>query len=32
MKQDEVVSRVTSRGLFKLSAKGKRTYSFSREE
>lgn len=32
MKQDEIVSRVTSRGLFKLSAKGKRTYSFSREE
>jgi cyclopropane fatty-acyl-phospholipid synthase-like methyltransferase len=32
MKQDEIVSRVTSRGLLKLSAKGKRTYSFSREE
>ena len=32
MKQDVVVSRVTSRGLFKLSAKGERTYSFSREE
>jgi ubiquinone/menaquinone biosynthesis C-methylase UbiE len=31
MKQDEIISRVTSRGLFKLSAKGKRTYSFSRE-
>jgi ubiquinone/menaquinone biosynthesis C-methylase UbiE len=32
MKQDEIVSRVTSGGLFKLSAKGKRTYSFTREE
>jgi ubiquinone/menaquinone biosynthesis C-methylase UbiE len=30
MKQDEIISRVTSRGLFKLSAKGKRTYSFLR--
>jgi len=32
MKQDEIISGVTNRGLFKLSAKGKRTYSFSREE
>jgi len=32
MKQDEIISGVTSRGLFKLSAKGKRTYSFSRKE
>ncbi len=32
MKQDEILSRVTSRGLFKLSAQGKRTYSFMREE
>jgi ubiquinone/menaquinone biosynthesis C-methylase UbiE len=32
LKQDEIISRVTNRGLFKLSAKGKRTYSFSREE
>ena len=31
LKQDEIISRVTSGGLFKLSAKGKRTYSFSRE-
>jgi ubiquinone/menaquinone biosynthesis C-methylase UbiE len=32
LKEDEIISRVTSRGLLKLSAKGKRTYSFSREE
>ena len=32
MKQDEIVSRVTSKELFELSAKGRRTYSFSREE
>jgi ubiquinone/menaquinone biosynthesis C-methylase UbiE len=32
LKQDEILSRVTSGGLFKLSAHGKRTYSFSREE
>jgi ubiquinone/menaquinone biosynthesis C-methylase UbiE len=30
MKQDEIISGVTIIGLFKLSAKGKRTYSFSR--
>ncbi len=32
MKEGEIISQVTSGGLFKLSAKGKRTYSFSREE
>jgi ubiquinone/menaquinone biosynthesis C-methylase UbiE len=32
LKQDEIISRVTSRGLFKLSAKCKRTYSFSGEK
>ena len=32
LKQDEIISRVTNRGLFKLSAKGKRTYSISREK
>lgn len=32
LKQDEIMSRVTSRGLFKLSAEGKRTYSFSPQE
>ncbi len=30
MKQDEIESRITSGGLFKLSAKGKRTCSFSK--
>jgi ubiquinone/menaquinone biosynthesis C-methylase UbiE len=30
MKQDEIIFRVTRRGLFKLLAKGKRTCSFSR--
>lgn len=28
MKEDEILSKLTSRGLFKLSKKGKRTYSF----
>ena len=32
MKEDEITSVVTKGGLFKLAAKGKRTYSFSREE
>jgi len=32
LKETEIVSRVTSKGLFKLSAKGKRTYSFSKEK
>ncbi len=32
MKEDEIVSEVTKGGLFKLLAKGKRTYSFSRQE
>jgi len=32
LKEAEIVSRVTAGGLFKLSVKGKRTYSFSREE
>jgi len=31
MKEDEIISRVTHRGLFKLSRKGERTYSFSKE-
>lgn len=28
MKEDEILSKVTSRGLFRLSRKGRRTYSF----
>ena len=32
MKQDEIMARVTSGGLFKLSAEGKRTCNFLREE
>ena len=32
MKENEIVSKVTSRGLFRLSRKGKRTYSFSEQE
>ena len=32
LKQDEIIPRVTNRGLFKLSAKRKRTFSFMREE
>jgi ubiquinone/menaquinone biosynthesis C-methylase UbiE len=32
MKEDEIVAKVTNRGLFKLSRKGKRTYSFMKEE
>jgi ubiquinone/menaquinone biosynthesis C-methylase UbiE len=32
MKQTDIVSKVTSKGLFKLSAEGKSTYSFSNEE
>ena len=32
MKENEIVSRVTNRGLFTLSRKGKRTYSFLKEE
>jgi len=32
MKQDEIISRVTNRGFFKLSAEAKRTYSFSIEK
>ncbi|VUT28224.1 MAG: hypothetical protein SYNGOMJ08_00788 [Candidatus Syntrophoarchaeum sp. GoM_oil] len=31
MKEDEIVSRVTNRGLFVLSKKGKKTYSFLKE-
>jgi ubiquinone/menaquinone biosynthesis C-methylase UbiE len=31
MKEAEIVSRVTAGGLFKLSIKGKRTYSFARK-
>ena len=30
MKEDEIISKVTNRGLFKLSRKGERTYSFSK--
>jgi len=32
MKENEIVSKVTSRGLFRLSRKGKRTYCFSKQE
>jgi len=32
MKENEVISKVTNRGLFRLSRKGKRTYSFLKEE
>ena len=32
MKGQEIIARVTERGLFKLSRKGERTYSFSIEE
>jgi ubiquinone/menaquinone biosynthesis C-methylase UbiE len=32
LKEAEIVSQITAGGLFKLSAKGKRTYSFSRKE
>jgi len=32
MKENEILSKVTSKGLFKLSTKGKRTYSFLKEE
>lgn len=31
MKEDRIMSKVTDGGLFRLSAKGRRTYSFSRE-
>ncbi|VVB55970.1 Ubiquinone/menaquinone biosynthesis C-methyltransferase UbiE [uncultured archaeon] len=30
MKENEIVSKVTNRGLFRLSGKGERTYSFMR--
>jgi ubiquinone/menaquinone biosynthesis C-methylase UbiE len=32
LKEEEIISRVTSAGLFKLSTKGQRTYRFLREE
>jgi len=32
MKEDEILSKVTDRGLFRVSKKGKRTYSFLKEE
>jgi len=32
MKEDEIISKVTRSGLFKLSRKGKRTHSFLKEE
>lgn len=31
MKEDEILSKLTSRGLFRLSRKGKKTYSFLKE-
>lgn len=31
LKENEILSRVTNRGLFRLSQKGKRTYTFSKE-
>jgi hypothetical protein len=31
LKEDEIVSKVTKSGLFRLSRKGKRTYSFLKE-
>lgn len=31
LKENEIISRITGTGLFGLSAKGKRTYSFSKE-
>ncbi|MBA7679381.1 2-methoxy-6-polyprenyl-1,4-benzoquinol methylase [subsurface metagenome] len=32
MKENEIISKVTNRGLFRLSRKGERTYSFLKEE
>ena len=32
LKQDEIIFKLTSEGLFKLTAKGKRTYTFTKEE
>jgi len=32
LKKDEIISKVTGTGMFGLSAKGKRTYSFSKEQ
>lgn len=32
MKEQEIISKVTETGLFKLSGKGERTYSFSKEK
>jgi ubiquinone/menaquinone biosynthesis C-methylase UbiE len=32
LEENEIISKVTNRGLFKLSRKGKRTYSFSKEK
>jgi len=32
MKEDEIASKVTNKGLFKLSCRGKRTYSFLKSE
>jgi len=32
MKEDKILSQVTDKGLFKLSRKGKKTYSFSKEK
>jgi len=32
LKEDEIISKATGTGMFGLSAKGKRTYSFSKEQ
>lgn len=32
MEEDEIISKVTNRGLYRLLSKGKRTYSFSKSE
>ena len=32
LKENEIVSKITNRGLFRLSTKGKKTYSFLKEE
>jgi len=32
MREDKILSKVTDKGLFKLSRKGKKTYSFSKEK
>jgi len=32
LKEQEIITKITGKGLFKLSSKGERTYSFSKEE